>query len=83
MGGAVKYKVLKIERDEAVARAVEAERLSNIEVVRDLEERLARADGERDTLKRELYALRHVVRVVRSEARTLTAMLDQTRTEES
>jgi hypothetical protein len=44
-----KYKVLKVERDDAVARAVEAERLSNVEVVRRLEGELAKTRLERDS----------------------------------
>jgi hypothetical protein len=43
-----KYKVLKTERDEATARAVEAERLSNVEVVRKLEAALGQAQRECD-----------------------------------
>lgn len=37
----MKYKALKTERDEAIARAVEAERLSNVAVVRGLQDQLA------------------------------------------
>lgn len=43
-----KYKVLKVERDEAVERAVEAERNSQLENVRRLEAELARVTAERD-----------------------------------
>jgi hypothetical protein len=41
-----KYKVLKAERDEATARAVEAERLSNVDEIRGLEAELESAKLE-------------------------------------
>jgi hypothetical protein len=43
-----KYRVLKSERDDAVARALEAERLSRVEEIRRLEDELARLVRERD-----------------------------------
>ena len=43
-----KYAVLKVERDDVVARAVEAERNSQLENVRRLEAELARVTVERD-----------------------------------
>lgn len=49
------YKTLKQERDEAVARAVEAERLSNVEVVRELE---AKLEKERILRRRTLLQIR-------------------------
>lgn len=47
-----KYAVLKIECDDAVARAVEAERNSQLENVRRLEAELARVTEERDEARR-------------------------------
>jgi hypothetical protein len=43
-----KYKVLKVERDDAVARALEAERLSRVEEVQRLEAALGQAQRECD-----------------------------------
>lgn len=51
-----KYAILKAERDEAIARAVEAERLSNLATVRALEAQVealtAEVERQRTALRR-------------------------------
>lgn len=54
-----KYSILKAERDDAIARAVEAERNSNLLIVRELEERLALVTTERDDLAERLRLFEH------------------------
>jgi hypothetical protein len=72
-----KYKVLKVERDDAVARALEAERLSRVEEVRRLESELAEVRRVLEIERAQRVYLENFLASVKNAAHQVTTLLER------